>query len=273
MAGLKITGRGVGLLIALCVSVLIVSLPPAGLAQETGGVVVFSKLIKGDVPAEDPTSPVWDTVPDVQFPMSAQVHWEPRIFSVTVHSVQVKSVQNGKEMAILLIYKDPTDDPGDAAALEFMVGPKKAHFAHGQLMAQVEGGPVNIWYWKNSTQSVNDMWAKGFGTLRPQNHQDVKGKGAYKDGEWRVVFSRPLMDDDKEDAQFPLGKFQNIAFAIWDGANNEKGAQKAVTSWWYFRPEPRPDFTIYIYTGVVVLVVGGVEMVIVRRLRRKGKGA
>jgi len=270
MIGFMRTKWTAALLVVSGLSFLIGGLPSSGLAQETGGVVVFSKLIKGDIPTEDPLAPVWDTVPSVEFPMSAQVHWEPRIFSVTVHSVQVKSVHNGKQMAILLIYKDPTNDPGDAAALEFMVGDKKAHFAHGQQMAQVEGGPVNIWYWKNADQSVKDMSAKGFGTLETQPQQDVKGKGAWKDGEWRVIFSRPLTDNDPQDAQFPAGKFQNIAFAVWDGANNEKGAQKAVTSWWYFRPEPQADPTIYIYTGAAVLLVGLVEMVVVRKLRRKG---
>jgi DMSO reductase family type II enzyme heme b subunit len=249
---------------------LIGGFPSSSSAQEAGGAVVFSKLISGDIPADDPVAPVWDTVPSVEFPMSAQVHWEPRIFSVTVHSVQVKSVHNGKQMAILLIYKDPTNDPGDAAALEFMVGDKKAHFAHGQQMAQVEGGPVNIWYWKNADQSVKDMSAKGFGTLENQPQQDVKGKGAWKDGEWRVIFSRPLTDNDTQDAQFPAGKFQNIAFAVWDGSNNEKGAQKAITSWWYFRPEPKADPTVYIYTAAVVLLVGAVELAVVRKLRRKG---
>jgi len=240
-------------------------------AQETGGVVVYSKLIKGEIPATDPNSPIWNNIPETEFPMSAQVHWDPRIFTVTVHSIRVKSVHNGKAMAILVTYKDPTDDPGDGAALEFMVGDKKAHFAHGQTMTQVEGGPVNIWFWKNSNQDVLDMTAKGFGTLRPEDHQDVKGKGAFNNGEWRVVFSRPMMDEDPMDAQFPAGKFQNIAFAVWDGANNEKGAQKAVTSWWYFRPEPPPDPMIYVYTGAAVLLVGIIELAMIRKLRRKGR--
>ncbi|HUK57139.1 MAG TPA: ethylbenzene dehydrogenase-related protein [Nitrospiria bacterium] len=273
MTGFRRTQGIAGVLIALSLAWAIGGFPAGASAQETGGVVVFSKLIKGDIPAEDPTAAVWDTVPAVEFPMSAQVHWEPRIFSVTVHAIQVKSVHNDRQMAILLIYKDPTNDPGDGAALEFMVGDKKAHFAHGQPMAQVEGGPVNIWFWKNADQTVKDMSAKGFGTLAVQPQQDVKGKGAYKNGEYRVVFSRSLIDNDPEDAQFPLGKFQNIAFAVWDGSNNEKGAQKAVTSWWYFRPEPPPDPTVYVYTGAVVLLVGAVEWVIVRRLRRKDRTA
>jgi len=242
-------------------------------AQETGGVVVFSKLIKGDIPATDPVSPIWDQAAAVEFPLSGQVHWEPRIFTVTAASLQVKSVHNGREMAILMIYKDPTNDPGDGAALEFMVGNAKAHFAHGQPMFQVEGGPVNIWYWKAAEQKVTDMTAKGFGTLTAQPQQDVKGKGVWSNGEWRVVFSRPLTDNDPQDAQFPAGKFQNIAFAVWNAANNEKGAQKAISSWWYFRPEPPADPKIYIYTGATVMVVGIIELIVIRRLRRKGQPA
>jgi hypothetical protein len=34
----------------------------------------------------------------------------------------------------------PTEDPDDAAALEFMVGDKKAHFAHGQPMLRWKAG-------------------------------------------------------------------------------------------------------------------------------------
>jgi hypothetical protein len=46
-------------------------------------------------------------------------------------------------------------------------------------MAQVEGGPVNIWFWKNKDNKGVDMNAKGFGTLNVQTHQDVKAKGVY----------------------------------------------------------------------------------------------
>ncbi len=261
------------LLIALILSLCIGGVPVMTFAQESGGVVVFSKLIKGDIPAMDPTSPIWDTVPAVEFPLSGQVHWEPRIFTVTATSLHVKSVHNGREMAILMTYKDPKNDPGDGAALEFMVGDKKAHFAHGQPMSQVEGGPVNIWYWKNADQSVTDMTAMGFGTLTTQPQQDVKGKGVWNNGEWRVVFSRPLTNNDPQDAQFPAGKFQNIAFAVWNGSNSERGAMKAISSWWYFRPEPPADSMIFVYTGATVALVGIVELIVIRRLRRKGQPA
>src|SRR5213594_5174251 len=194
------------------------------LAQET--VVVRVKLIQGDVPT-DPLAPIWNTTPASEFPPSTQVHWQKRIGQVTVKSIKVRGVHNTKQIAFLLEYADPTQDPADAAAIEFMVGDKKAHFAHGQPMAQVEGGPVNIWYWKNKDNKGVDMNAKGFGTLKIQTHQDVKAKGVYSNGTWKVVFTR-LLDTGHpdEDTQITTGGFINIAFAVWDGKKDASGELK-----------------------------------------------
>ena len=161
-----------------------------GVAQES--VAVRAPLVKEPLPAEDPTAAAWNTAPRAEFPLSPQVHWPTRIGEVTVKSVKVRGLHDGKSLAVLLEYANPTEDPHDAAALEFMVGDKKAHFAHGPPMTKVEGGPVNIWYWKNASGKVLDMNAQGFGTLKVQAQQDVKGKGVYQNGTWKVVFSRAL---------------------------------------------------------------------------------
>ena len=151
--------------------------PSSVFSQES--VVVRAKLVQGDLPT-DPTAAVWNTLPVTEFPLSPQVHWQKRIQQVTVKSVKVRAVHNNKQIAFLLEYADPTQDPADAAALEFMVGDKKAHFAHGQPMGQVEGGPVNIWYWRNDTPGAADMTAKGFGTLKKEAQQDVQAKAVWK---------------------------------------------------------------------------------------------
>jgi DMSO reductase family type II enzyme heme b subunit len=166
-------------------------------AQES--VVVRVKLIQGEVPT-DPTAPIWEKIPATEFPLSPQVHWQKRIGTVTVKSLKVRGVHNNKQIAFLLEYADPTQDPADAAALEFMVSDKKALFAHGQPMAQVEGGPVNIWYWRNDTPGAADMTAKGFGTLKKETQQDVQAKGVWKDEKTKVKFKErkvSLRKDDK----------------------------------------------------------------------------
>jgi len=185
-----------GLMIILAVAVGLLWASPIP-AQES--VVVRVKLIQGEVPT-DPTAPLWEKIQATEFPLSPQVHWQKRIGSVTVKSLKVRGVHNNKQIAFLLEYADPTQDPADAAALEFMVGDKKAHFAHGQPMAQVEGGPVNIWYWRNDTPGAADMTAKGFGTLKKEAQQDVQAKGVWKDEKTKIKFKErkvSLRKDDK----------------------------------------------------------------------------
>lgn len=251
-------------------------LPIAGWAQES--VAVRATLIADAVP-DDPTASAWNAIPPSEFPLSPQVHWRTRILQVTVQSVKARAIHNGKDVAILLEYADPTEDPDDAAAVEFMVGEKKAHFAHGQPMAQVEGGPVNIWFWKNKDGKGVDMTAKGFGTLKAQDDQDVKAKGVYANGAWKVVFTRPVTTANSDtDTQFKAGGFVNIAFAIWDGKMEasgdvkEKGSQKAVSSWWYFRLDPSPDYSPYGYAALAIALAAGFQFVVIRKLK-KGSSA
>src|SRR5574341_813062 len=251
--------------------------PTAGFAQES--VAVRAVMVKGALPVDDPNAAAWNSAPQAQFPMSPQVHWQNRIQEATVKDLKVRALHDGTQIAVLLEYADPTEDPDDAAALEFMVGDKKAHFAHGQPMAQVEGGPVNIWYWKNKENKAVDMNAKGFGTLKAQEHQDVKAKGVYANGTWKVVFSRNLANEHvNEDVQVKPGEFINIAFAVWDGKKDasgelrEKGSQKAVSSWWYFRAEAPPDYSGYLYAAMAVGLALGFQFVLIRKLK-KGQSA
>ena len=249
----------------------------SGEPQE-GSVAVRLYLTDGALPKDDPMSSAWDSVQPSEFKLSPQVHWQDRIQEVTVKSVKVRGVHNGEDLAILLEYQDPTEDAADASGLEFMVGEKMAHFAHGQEMLQVEGGPVNIWYWKNENGKAIDMSAKGFKTLRVQDQQDVSATGAWQDGTWRVVFSRPLQTGDEQDAQIQPGKWVSVAFAVWDGVVGEdggvkeKGSQKAVSSWWSIRAEPPPDNTIYGWVVFLIVIAAAFEMVLVRNLK-KGQAA
>jgi DMSO reductase family type II enzyme heme b subunit len=187
----------------------------------------------------------------------------------SINSVKVRSLHNRDELAILLEYQDPQQDSGDASAIEFPVGSEKAHFAHGQAMLQVEGGPVNIWFWR--ADQTQDMNAKGFGTLTVQAQQDVKGKGVWENGMWRIVFSRKLQTGDQKDVQISPGEFTQIAFAIWEGSKGEQGSRKSVSSWWYFRAEPPPDRSIWVYTLVAIAGAAVFEIVLIRRIRKKVK--
>ncbi len=239
----------------------------------TGSVSIRLHLTEEALPGDNPNAAVWDTIQPSEFRLAPQVHWPDRIQEVTVQSVKVRGMHNGEELAILLEYDDPSEDDADAAAIEFMVGDHKAHFAHGQEMLQVEGGPVNIWYWKKAADGAVDMSAKGFQTLRPQQNQNVSATGAWQEGVWRVVFSRRLHTEDANDVQITPGEWTNVAFAFWDGqivdgTVKEQGSQKAVSSWWYLRAEPTPDNSLYGYVVLGIAIAAGFEWLLVRKIRR-----
>ncbi|MFQ5454821.1 MAG: ethylbenzene dehydrogenase-related protein [Nitrospirota bacterium] len=236
----------------------------------SGGDVVFSKQIEGSIPAKDPMSPLWDEVAAVEFPTSPQVMTEPRIFNVTAKKVKIRSLHNGKEIAFLMEFDDPKKEDGDAAALEFMVGDKKSHFAHALPMVQVEGGFVNIWQWKAGDNKVKDLYARGYiNAPEPHAKQNVTGAGVWKDNKWHVVFSRPFETGDEKDVVFKPAEFRSIAFATWDASNREKGSQHSFTAWRWMVLESTIGGSVYIYALLGVLVTAAAEAIFVSKISDK----
>ena len=48
---------------------------------------------------------------------------------------------------------------------------------------------------------------------------------------WTVVFVRPLHTPSRWDVQFKTGDTLAAAFAVWDGANRDRNANKMVSHW------------------------------------------
>lgn len=81
------------------------------------------------------------------------------------------------------------------------------------------------------TSPVEDLVAEGPGTITTKPSQHVQGHGEYRDGKWRVVFWRELQPADQTDAAFSPGQNRLMAFAVWDGAHQEKGSRKSISDW------------------------------------------
>lgn len=129
------------------------------------------------------------------------------------------------------------------------------------------GEPVNIWHWKAAWQAdmagvtaapepaadfypdptyrpaarlgnplattdhptpIENLVAEGFGSLTTADVQDVAGAGEWRDGVWRVSFSRGFDAAAPGLARFAVGDEQLVAFAVWDGAVDERNGQKAI---------------------------------------------
>ena len=139
----------------------------------------------------------------------------------------------------------------DAVALQFSSKSSLDLIYYGMGERQK---PVNIWHWKAdsfqivegqsqthnkfavnpfSEKSVEEMNASGFGTLTVQSLEDqqVVGRGRWKNGKWTVVFLRNLKTASPFDIQFFESTNTLVAFALWDGQQKEKNANKRVSFW------------------------------------------
>lgn len=81
--------------------------------------------------------------------------------------------------------------------------------------------------------SVESLIAGGFGSLTslPDDYQSVHGYGEWAAGKWRVIFGRQLSSQRAEEVSFTPGNAYSIAFAVWDGAHQERNGQKSTSQW------------------------------------------
>ncbi|MBI2876996.1 MAG: hypothetical protein HYY20_08955 [Candidatus Tectomicrobia bacterium] len=87
--------------------------------------------------------------------------------------------------------------------------------------------------------SVESLIAEGFGTLTSLGETVIQGKGAWKQGTWRVVFKRSLRAEDGRQVQFdpPQAGLVPVAFAIWDGHFDQRNGMKGLSTWYFVRFE------------------------------------
>src|SRR5213080_574370 len=114
--GILLSALVVGFLLTLGQVPLAVSQP----------VAIPVKAIKGPIPM-DGANPIWEGVPGVVVPLSGQTITTPMHPNISVKSVFVKAVTNGKELGFRLDWMDQTlnnttigpQDFRDQAALQF----------------------------------------------------------------------------------------------------------------------------------------------------------
>lgn len=94
--------------------------------------------------------------------------------------------------------------------------------AAGNVLSQAHRSPVE------------DANARGFGSFQSQamDQQNVSGKGLWHDGFWNVVFVRDLRSDHAEDVQFRADKAVPVAFAIWNGEQQDRNGRKMISNWY-----------------------------------------
>lgn len=244
-------------------------------------VVLKAHGVDGSIP-EHPGDPFWQEQEAFYFPLVGQVIQEPRMFTPGVDGIEVKAVYNENELALHLVWDDPTNsrpDPSkgtfeDAVAVQLPVriptDTKRPFFLMGD-----PGLPVQLQRWSNSGRTADgttvEMNGNGLARVAAQaaSSQETKGIGEYSNGRYQLVLKRPLQTQNKTgDIQLEAGRFIPISFFVWDGSNGETGGKMALSHWYYFLMVPPLPNTVFIYPVIGVVVAAGLQWLLIRRLRR-----
>jgi hypothetical protein len=123
----------------------------------------------------------------------------------------------------------------DAVAVQIptvaTTGARKPYFIFGDAQ-----NPVDLWFFDLARSEPVQFRGRGSADVAPNDTGDLTGVASYDQGEWSVIFKRPLRATSG--APFVPGEFLPVAFSVWDGFSRERGNRRGLTPWYYVYVEP-----------------------------------
>ena len=258
----------------------VATLAKTGQPVRSENTVIKAARLDGGLPTTG-DDPRWAGTEPTTFFLVPQIVAKDRFFTPSNDTITVRALYNAEAIALLLEWDDRTKSiPGDPKALEIagpgmaedMVAvqlpveipetPEKPYFIRGDATH-----PVNLWRWAGGTtdrtESVALVTARGLEDMETRDAAAVglTATGAYDNGTWRVVMTRPLSAGDPEtDLRFAEGRFIPVAFSAWDGSNGETGTKHTLTTWYWLLLEPPAGSKPLVVALVVVLLIGAGEV-------------
>jgi hypothetical protein len=126
---------------------------------------------------------------------------------------------------------------------------------------------VDLWFFDLARPDPLQFTGKGSADIAANATGDVTGLASYDQGEWSVIFKRPLRPTSG--ARFTPGEFMPVAFSVWDGLSRERGNKRGLTVWYslYVEPEvvPSPAGPM----ARTALIILAIELAIIWWVRRR----
>jgi hypothetical protein len=158
----------------------------------------------------------------------------------------------------------------DAVAIQIPsavpAGARKPYFIFGDAQ-----NAVDLWFFDLARPDPLQFTGRGSADVALNDTGDLTGVASYDQGEWSVIFKRPLRP--ASGAPFSAGRFMPIAFSVWDGFSRERGNRRGLTVWHslYVEPEEVPSAVgPMVRTALVILAI---ELVVIGWVRRRRYGA
>lgn len=196
----------------------------------------------------DPQNELWGQIGAGRFelvptPITMTEHLSAFMAMSTEHGkvdkIESRIAHNGKKISVHLSWEDKTrndeirdlDQFVDGVAVMFPLTDQADPMTMGD-----KKNPVNAWFWRANLAEPFDVIAHGFGTSERRSGKELglSVASVHENGRWSVVFQRALRSGMFSDRQisFAPGKVAGISFAVWDGGNDDRSAQKSVSVEW-----------------------------------------
>ncbi len=130
-------------------------------------------------------------------------------------------------------------------------GARKPYFLFGDAQ-----NSVDLWFFDLARPDPLQFTGRGSADIAPNDTGDLTGVASYDQGEWSVIFKRPLRAT--AGAAFAPGEFLPVAFSVWDGFSRERGNRRGLTSWYsiYLEPQDVPSaIGPMVRTALLILVI------------------
>jgi mono/diheme cytochrome c family protein len=124
----------------------------------------------------------------------------------------------------------------DAVAIQIpsvlTTGARKPYFIFGDAQ-----NPVDLWFFDLARPGPFQFTGRGSADIAANDTGDLTGVASYDQGEWSVIFKRPLAATSG--AALSPAQFMPVAFSVWDGFSRERGNRRGLTVWYslYLEPE------------------------------------
>ncbi len=181
----------------------------------------------------------------------------------------------GQTYPVLYPADERMEDLPDGVMLQWPV-----HIPDGPIMPHMVQGdgehPVNLWQWRadwqedDASHAVREENAAGYKAppkVQPTTGWQAQGKGVFEDGRWSVVIKRALHTKDAGDVQLEPGHLIPLAVNVWNGANEEFGLRRDISSWYFVLLEKSPPLSNYFLPILAFMLAIGLEFWAIRRTK------
>ncbi|MGQ0563399.1 MAG: c-type cytochrome [Gemmatimonadota bacterium] len=242
-----------------------------------------------------PADSAWHDVERFWIPLVGQIIVQPRWFAPAITGVWVQAAHNGTDLVMRVSWNDrsnspdpawaewrnritevmepkqgePAADAPDALAVWFPrrtpTAMERPYFFMGSARE-----PVYVWHWQ-SRGPATEQQGRGPGMLTPLPRSNgLVAQSAFDQGQWRVVFRRPLLAADSANAlAMTLGQPIPIAFFAWDGDNGEQATRGSLSTWYFIYLGEPTRKTVYATPLIATLLTAGLGLFAVKRAQRR----